>query len=182
MLFVVVIVSSAAGADTSQDFTAIFPPPNNTVPPLLTIGNTAIIAGWDGQAMRLTPQQNDLNNNGLALNQLVSGPYDELQFDFQLRFSRGAGGADGIGFSYANSATFGADNASDFPMEGWGIGEEPNLIDSSPCISMAHWSNRSELTTPKFHRWRRATHLMPVSKLSLKRVAVPMSRYRSETP
>jgi hypothetical protein len=70
-------------------------------------------------------------NTGVALNEAVSGPYDELLIEFQFQMSNfaGTGGADGIGFAYANSSgEWGASNCGLFPD--WGGGESPNISGS----------------------------------------------------
>lgn len=80
--------------------------------------------GWDGGYLRMTTEANSLSNQA-AFPQVVSGAYQQLKFNFDFRFSVGnGGGADGVGFAYVNSATYGASGA--VPA----FSEEPNLADS----------------------------------------------------
>jgi len=126
--------ASLQAANTVQDFRAIFSETGGgNAPPLLSFDGTPadeyapeIITGVNGgKAAKLTDEANG-QNNGLALNQLLSGAYSKLEIGFDLSISPGnGGGADGVGFAYANSAAHGATNSSPFP--GWGTAEEPNL-------------------------------------------------------
>jgi hypothetical protein len=126
--------ASLQAANTVQDFRAIFPDAGGgNAAPLLSFDGTPgddytveVVNGVNGgKAIKLTDEANG-QNNGLALNQLVSGDFSKLEIGFDLSFSPGnGGGADGIGFAYASSAQHGATNSSVFP--GWGTAEEPNL-------------------------------------------------------
>ena len=130
---VFLLATSGRAADTVQDFSAIFPPGGTDAPLLITAGSATfpaeIVDAWDGQALMLTPAENDLSN-GASFNRVVAGAYDKLQIEFDLQFSLfdppESGGADGLGFVYANTARYGTDNNSGTP----GFSEEPNAADS----------------------------------------------------
>src|SRR5688572_21658405 len=91
----------AVGADTVQDFTAEFfapPPPAPPLPYPLTQGGvppgpppTAFVGGWSGDFLRLTQEVNSQHNT-IGFDQVVSGPYDSLTVEFDLRISPGNGG------------------------------------------------------------------------------------------
>ncbi|MCA9166416.1 MAG: PEP-CTERM sorting domain-containing protein [Planctomycetales bacterium] len=132
----VVLTLCARGfaADTVQDFSAIFPPPGvggnapSILPYSATAYSIAIIDGWDGNALRLTTEENSLTT-GASFNQGVSGDWSQLQVDFDMSFSPGqGGGADGMSFVFVNTDTWGVDNNSPFPN--WQLSEEPNLSGS----------------------------------------------------
>lgn len=129
-LMLALFATSGYAANTVQNFDAIFPPAGvgGNAPTILPFSNIAIIDGWDGNALRLTTEDNSLNT-GAAFNAGVAGAYSKLTVDFDMQFSVGnGGGADGVGFAFANTAIYGADNTSSFP--GWGTSEEPNLAGS----------------------------------------------------
>ncbi len=130
--FAAVLAMSSLGhaANTVQDFSAIFSGGGGIAGPLKTQGNgpISIVDGWDGHALELTQEINGQNNSA-AWNQLYTGEWDEFRLDFEMTISEGnGGGADGIGFAYANSELWGADNTE--PVPRWSIGEEPNLAGS----------------------------------------------------
>ena len=137
----------AQAADTVQDFTAEFFPPPPSDPWRITqvgAGPSApgFVAGgipFDASAaprfLRLTHEENS-QNNSIALNQEVSGAYDELLFAFDLRFTGKDNGADGIGFAYLNSANFGSSTLSATP----GFSEDPNLAGTFG-VSFDTWNN-----------------------------------------
>jgi len=82
--------------------------------------------GWDGGYINMTQAVNDQHNQ-VAFDQLVTGSYKQMKFDFDFRFSPGNNtGADGVGFAYANSANFGTTGA----IAPWATAEEPNLAGS----------------------------------------------------
>ena len=125
---------------TQQDFSAVFQGTGDA--PYVLVKST--VAGdnpieitdrgvWDGNALWLT-QNIGSQNNAVAFNELVSGPYDELVIGMDMQFSLydppGDGGADGFGLAYANSATWGGDNSWPIPSFTPSYAEEPNLAGS----------------------------------------------------
>ncbi|MCA9148575.1 MAG: PEP-CTERM sorting domain-containing protein [Planctomycetales bacterium] len=97
--------------------------------------------GWDGGYINLTNEVNSQGNQA-AFDQLVSGSYKQMKFDFDFRIS-GVGDpatdkADGIGFAYANSADYGTTGAV-----GTFAGEEPNLPNSFG-VGFDIWDNGGE--------------------------------------
>jgi hypothetical protein len=67
-------------------------------------GPAFVGGGWDGAYLNLTQPENSLNNQA-AFPEVVAGPYQKLMVDFDFRISAGnGGGADGVGFVYAESS------------------------------------------------------------------------------
>ena len=132
-LSVISLATSVQADPTVQDFSAIFPPDAGACAnpvPLQPLNEVSILPYWDGQGVQLTDDIGSLNT-GVALNQLVSGAYQRLDIDFQFQMNNfaGTGGADGIGFAYANvTGDWGATNCGLFPD--WGAGEEPSIAGS----------------------------------------------------
>ena len=118
-------VTAPAFADpTEQDFSAVFQGTGDA--PYVIVDSTLpadIIqvtdqGVWDGKALWLT-QNVGSQNNSVAFNQLVSGPYDQLVIGMEMEFTLydppSSGGADGFGLAYANSAIWGSDNSWPIP-------------------------------------------------------------------
>lgn len=83
-----------------------------------------VAGGWDGGYVNLTQEVNSLNNQA-AFPQVVAGVYQSLTVDFDFRISPGiSGGADGIGFVYADSTAHGVSGPTP------SFSEEANLTGS----------------------------------------------------
>lgn len=94
--------------------------------------------GWDGGFVNVTQAVNSQNNQ-VAFDQLVSGAYKQLKFDFDFRMSVGnSGGADGISLLYANSANFGTTGS--VPAY---TAEEPSVA-GSLGVGFDTWDNGAE--------------------------------------
>jgi hypothetical protein len=152
MLGLVLPAIPLQAANTIQDFTADFPPQAGQAPDILPTTSDAanpplVVEAWDGNALRIAHDGVANLNNGVSFNQVVSGPYDRLQFDFDYRIwnEDGAGDADGIGFAYAASSDYGATNNDGVP--GWATMEEPSLT-GSLGVGFDSWSNAALDGTP----------------------------------
>ena len=114
MLLALSLGLSAQAADTVQNFSAVFPTGGGGLAPSIlpyTAASTIdVVDGWDGRAVRLTQEVNS-QNTGFSLNPPVGAAFSALQFDFEMTISPGnGGGADGVGFGYANVADYGNNN------------------------------------------------------------------------
>jgi hypothetical protein len=107
LLSLVFSLAAVLGVSMSANAATITFQQNGPAPPpsIQTAG------GWDGGYINMTQEVNSQNNQ-VAFDQLVTGSYKQMKFDFDFRFSPGiGGGADGVGFVYANSANHGTTGA-----------------------------------------------------------------------
>ncbi len=128
----------ATAATTFQNFSADFPPPPPPIPapylnpipggqaqdPPLIIGADQ---GWDGNALRISHDDQPGQVNTVAFNTVVPAPYDLLNVDFDIRISGVGDNADGYGFTLANTSLFGSTSLDPIPNFN---AEEPNLTGS----------------------------------------------------
>jgi hypothetical protein len=122
LLSLVLGLAAMLGISVSANAATITFTQNGPAPPpsIQTAG------GWDGGYINMTQEVNSQSNQ-VSFDQLVTGSYKQMKFDFDFRFSVGqGGGADGVGFVYANSANYGTTGN----VAGWGTGEEPSLAGS----------------------------------------------------
>ncbi len=142
------LATPGAADPTQQDFSAVFQGTGDA--PYVLVKST--VEGenpievtdrgvWDGNALWLT-QNIGSQNNAVAFNELVSGPYDQLVIGMDMQFSLvdppDGGGADGFGLAYANSEIWGSDNS-------WPIPSFTPLMQKSP-ISRGLWGWASIFT------------------------------------
>ena len=86
-----------------------------------------VVDGWDGNALRLTHDGVNGQNNSIAFNELVPADWTSLQIDLDIRVFGDGDNADGYGFAFLNAADYGDSTATATP--GWQP-EEPNLTNS----------------------------------------------------
>ena len=118
------LATPGLAAVTEQDFSAVFQGTgeapyvivDSTLPgDIIEVTDQGV---WDGNALWLT-QNVGSQNNSVAFNELVSGPYDQLVIGMDMQFTLydppNTGGADGFGLAYANSEIWGSDNSWPIP-------------------------------------------------------------------
>ena len=124
---------AANGANTIQPFLGDFPDVGAIpAPSILTTVEGAepaplVVDGWSGQALRLTHDGVNSQNNSVAFNRLIPGGWNTMEVNLDIRVDGDGAHADGYGFGLLNTSEFGKTTAS--PTPGWQP-EEPNLTNS----------------------------------------------------